>query len=174
MAKHDLVHSFIEHDTYRNGGRFKGQRGAHEWFYRDIREYKDAVEPENITNERGRLGGCRCGLCGKTYLWRQSLADYEVLTGCVEDPVTMDKIIVASGDDYDSRYGGNLNLQRRLSDGRSNADLIRCTLCYEARCAHCARVLQFQDFMWADRCRFCDGPMSPQFSRRPWPEQRRS
>ena len=101
----------------------------------------------------------------------KSLADYEVLTGGVEDPVTMDKIIVASGDDYDSRYGGNLNLQRRLSDGRSNADLIRCTLCYEARCAHCARVLQFQDFMWADRCRFCDGPMSPQFSRRPWPEQ---
>ena len=82
----------------------------------------------------------------------------------------MGKIIVASGGMYERRYGGNLNLRKQLSDGRTNEDLLRCTLCYEAHCFHCHRYLSFQDFMWADQCRFCHGPMSPQFSRRAWPE----
>ena len=146
MAKHDMVQSLVDQCSERAnwsqqaGWAWRGERGAHKWSYAG-----GTFHAEWIKNERGRLGGCRCGLCGKTYLWRQSLADYEVYTGGVEDPVTMDKIIVASGDDYDPRYGGNLNLQRRLSDGRSNADLIRCTLCYEARCASCEQFLQFQD-----------------------------
>ena len=139
------------------------------WTYRDS-YYGMALNPEWQRNYRGRLGGCRCELCGKVYLWRRHLADFEVLTGAVEDPVTMDKIIVASGGMYERRYGGNLNLRKQLSDGRTNEDLLRCTLCYEAHCSHCHRYLSFQDFMWADQCRFCHGPMSPQFSRRAWPE----
>ena len=192
MAKHDMVHSLMHHchlGTFPPKTEVRGElgdlRGAHQWCYWNYYVEPDDADfkpcgpwtykglqknPEWWRNDRGRLGGCRCELCGKVYLWRRHLADFEVLTGAVEDPVTMDKIIVASGGMYERRYGGNLNLRKQLSDGRTNEDLLRCTLCYEAHCFHCHRYLSFQDFMWADQCRFCHGPMSPQFSRRAWPE----
>ena len=68
------------------------------------------------------------------------------------------------------RCNGDLNLTRRLSDGRSNQDLIQCPSCYEARCSTCERILHLQDYLWANCCRYCGADLLPVFSRRSPPQ----
>ena len=126
---------------------------------------RDAYGRSMLVPNFGKRGGCECDLCGQKFLWRHGVLPWEQITGQIEDAVIHDKLY------FDLRNvtgaSAGLNTRRRLSDGRTGEDLLKCTLCYQAHCGHCARSLRFHEYLWSDDCVHCGMDMLPQFSRRP-------
>ena len=139
----------------------------------------------------GKKDGCKCEICGSVFLWRSKVKPFEIQADSVESALSMDRIASANEGHPDhtgrlhgahmNTYGywainqsnqtrGHLNLNRQLSDGRGNQDLIQCTLCYEAPCSSCQHILHLQDYLWANCCRYCGADLLPVFSRRSPPQ----
>ena len=117
-------------------------------------------------NERYRINpGAICHRCGQTYVWRRQLKPFDCKTGAVEDPLSYQSLgaihdslqncIYVSSSQWNARANYRPDtpcVKDRVEapSGLWNAGrhrILRCTLCYEARCPYCKRVLEFSDYM---------------------------
>ena len=141
MAKHDVV------EILRGNAETIEQR-------RNRSALLSRMPPAHAPHTREHpTWGCTCHLCGQIYLWRTDIKLFEARTRAVEDPISFDLIQGTLG-----RRGGDLNAARHRS--------LPCTLCYEARCSHCAGVLQLSDYIWDDMCVHCGKESYPRFVQR--------
>ena len=88
---------------------------------------------------------CVCDLCGLVFLWRNSVKEFELLSGGVEDPFNYD-LLCASRDPT----LGRLNV---LKAGKSR---VRCNLCWEAICRHCSVRIPLRLVFYAEKCFHCE------------------
>lgn len=140
------------------------------WEQAAMEQHDFATYPRRVDTEACRYAtqgrhaapshGLTCALCGETWLWRTNVKTFEIHQGAIEDPLSYDR----RGATHDN---AGLNTGRRLSDGRTGADILMCTLCYQARCGHCAGSLRFHEYLWSDECLHCGMSMLPEFARRP-------
>ena len=121
--------------------------------------------------------GTICHRCGQTYVWRRAVKPFECKTlsnGAVEDPLSYQKMgaivdtlhecVYVSESQWNARancresgmhppvlfHSGTFTDRVDAPSGLWNAGrhgVLRCTLCYEARCPYCKKVLEFSDYM---------------------------
>ena len=97
---------------------------------------------------------CTCDLCGRVFLWRAHVKDFEMFTRAVENPINYALIHAARDPATDK-----LNI---LKAGTSR---IRCRLCWEAYCNHCSNRVALEDTLFAEKCGHCGQDLEMAFRR---------